>query len=40
MTDPLAFKARLSDAIEALYGDRVIIGDPDSLDFDLVGHGA
>ena len=40
MTDPLAFKARLSDAIQALYGDNAIIGDPDRLDFELAGHGA
>ena len=33
MTDPLEFKARLADAIEALYGDAPIIGDPDLLDF-------
>jgi type III restriction enzyme len=40
MTDPLAFKARLSDAIQALYGDYALIGDPDRLDFELAGHGA
>jgi type III restriction enzyme len=40
MTDPLAFKARLADAFEALYGDNAIIGDPDRLDFELAGHGA
>lgn len=33
MTDPLAFKARLSDAIQLLYDDAPIIGDPDLLDF-------
>ncbi|MEX2375780.1 MAG: DEAD/DEAH box helicase family protein, partial [Dehalococcoidia bacterium] len=33
MTDPLAFKVRLARGIEALYGDRAIIGDPDLLDF-------
>ena len=40
MTDPLEFKARLADAIQALYGDAPIIGDPDLLDFELAGHGA
>ena len=40
MTDPLAFKAGLADAFEALYGDNAIIGDPDRLDFELAGHGA
>jgi type III restriction enzyme len=40
MTDPLVFKARLSDAIQALYGDNAIIGDPDRLDFELAAHGA
>ena len=40
MTEPLEFKARLADAIEALYGDNAIIGDPDRLDFELAGHGA
>jgi type III restriction enzyme len=34
MTDPLAFKVRLAQGIEAMYGDRAIIGDPDLLDFD------
>lgn len=33
MTTPLEFKVRLADAIEALYGDLPIIGDPDLLDF-------
>ena len=28
------FKARLADAIQALYDDAPIIGDPDLLDFD------
>ena len=40
MTNPLEFKSRLADAIEALYGDTPIIGDPDRLDFELAGHGA
>ena len=40
MTNPLEFKARLADAIQALYGDTPIIGDPDRLDFELAGHGA
>ena len=39
MTDPLAFKARLADAIDLLYGDYPIIGDPDRLDFELAGDG-
>ncbi len=34
MTDPLEFKARLAEAIEPLYDDAPIIGDPDLLDFD------
>ncbi len=33
MTDPLAFKVRLAEAIRLLYGDAPIIGDPDLLDF-------
>ena len=40
ITDPLEFKTRLADAIQALYGDTPIIGDPDRLDFELAGHGA
>jgi type III restriction enzyme len=32
MIEPLAFKAGLADAIQALYGDLPIIGDPDLLD--------
>ena len=28
MTNPLEFKARLADAIELLYADAPIIGDP------------
>ncbi|MFC9939845.1 BPTD_3080 family restriction endonuclease [Nocardiopsis alba] len=35
MTDPLSFKARLSEAIQLLYGDEPIIGDPDLLDYDM-----
>ncbi|MGI5223765.1 BPTD_3080 family restriction endonuclease [Actinoallomurus sp. CA-142502] len=34
MTNPLEFKARLADAIQLVYGDAPIIGDPDLLDFD------
>ena len=34
MTDPLQFKPMLADAIQALYGDFPIIGDPDLLDYD------
>lgn len=34
MTDPSSFKVRIGDAIQALYGDQPIIGDPDLLDFD------
>ncbi|UKA63756.1 BPTD_3080 family restriction endonuclease [Arthrobacter sp. FW306-04-A] len=34
MTDPLAFRIRLVEAIELLFGDASIIGDPDLLDFD------
>jgi type III restriction enzyme len=33
MTNPLEFKVRLAEAIESLYGDLPIIGDPDLLDF-------
>ncbi len=34
MTNPLEFKTRLAEAIQLLYGDAPIIGDPDLLDFD------
>ena len=34
MTNPLDFKRRLAEAIQLLYGDAPIIGDPDLLDFD------
>ena len=34
MTDPLQFKTRLAEAIQLLYDDAPIIGDPDLLDFD------
>jgi type III restriction enzyme len=33
MTDPNQFQVRLADAIQSLYGDLPIIGDPDLLDF-------
>ncbi|WP_426246549.1 BPTD_3080 family restriction endonuclease [Nocardioides sp. LHG3406-4] len=33
MTDPNSFKVRIADAIQALYDDAPIIGDPDLLDF-------
>lgn len=33
MTDPNQFQARLADAIQGLYDDIPIIGDPDLLDF-------
>lgn len=33
MTNPLDFKARLAEAIQLLYEDAPIIGDPDLLDF-------
>ncbi|EME63696.1 BPTD_3080 family restriction endonuclease [Amycolatopsis decaplanina] len=33
MRDPLTFKVHLAEAIQALYGDLPIIGDPDLLDF-------
>jgi type III restriction enzyme len=33
MTNPIEFKIRLAEAIQALYGDLPIIGDPDLLDF-------
>lgn len=33
MTDPLTFKVRLADAIQLLYQDAPIIGDPDLLDY-------
>jgi type III restriction enzyme len=34
MTKPLEFKSRLADAIQLLYNDAPIIGDPDLLDFE------
>ena len=34
MTNPLDFKACLAEAIELLYDDAPIVGDPDLLDFD------
>lgn len=34
MTNPLEFKTRLAEAIQLLYGDAPIIGDPDLLDLD------
>lgn len=34
MTSPLEFKIRLAEAIQLLYGDQPVIGDPDLLDFD------
>jgi type III restriction enzyme len=34
MTDPDQFKTRLAEAIQLLYDDAPIIGDPDLLDFD------
>jgi type III restriction enzyme len=34
MTNPLEFKTRLAEAIQLLYDDTPIIGDPDLLDFD------
>lgn len=33
MTDPTSFKVRIAEAIQALYDDQPIIGDPDLLDF-------
>jgi type III restriction enzyme len=33
MTDPNSFKVRIADAIQALYDDAPIIGDPELLDF-------
>jgi type III restriction enzyme len=33
MTVPVEFKSRLAEAIQLLYGDAPIIGDPDLLDF-------
>lgn len=33
MTDPNSFKVRIAEAIQALYDDQPIIGDPDLLDF-------
>jgi type III restriction enzyme len=35
MTNPLNFKARLAEAIQLLYEDAPIIGDPDLLDFQV-----
>lgn len=37
MTDPNSFKARIAEAIQALYDDAPIIGDPDLLDFNETG---
>jgi type III restriction enzyme len=37
MTDPNDFKALVSEAIQALYDDAPIIGDPDLLDFSETG---
>ncbi|WP_344068108.1 BPTD_3080 family restriction endonuclease [Nostocoides vanveenii] len=37
MTDPSSFKVRIAEAIQALYGDDPIIGDPDLLDFNDTG---
>lgn len=37
MTDPNSFKVRISEAIQALYDDAPIIGDPDLLDFNETG---
>jgi type III restriction enzyme len=37
MTKPDEFKTRLADAIEALYEDKPIIGDPELLDFSETG---
>lgn len=34
MTDPNSFKVRIAEAIQALYDDQPIIGDPELLDFD------
>ena len=36
MTQPLQFKPRLADAIQALYGDMPIIGDPDMLELPAI----
>ena len=33
MTDPINFKASITEAIQALYEDAPIIGDPELLDF-------
>jgi type III restriction enzyme len=35
MRDPVTFKVNLADAIQNLYGDTPIIGDPELLDFDM-----
>jgi type III restriction enzyme len=40
MTNPIEFKSRLAEAIQALYGDTPIIGDPDRLDLEMAGHGS
>ena len=37
MTDPNSFKVRIAEAIQALYDDAPIIGDPDLLDFNETG---
>ena len=37
MTDPNSFKVRIAEAIQALYEDEPIIGDPDLLDFNETG---
>lgn len=37
MTDPNSFKVRIAEAIQALYDDAPIIGDPDLLDFTETG---
>lgn len=38
MTDPNSFKVRIAEAIQALYDDLPIIGDPDLLDFNETGN--
>lgn len=35
MTNPISFKALLAEAIQSLYRDEPIIGDPDLLDYDM-----
>jgi type III restriction enzyme len=37
MTDPNSFKVRIAEAIQALYDDAPIIGDPDLLDLNETG---